>query len=114
MQAHLATIGCNGQEISRAHLATIGCNGLNFPWGPWVKSMTFTSFPSRHAPPKVRTTKSKHSGNELPVLWVTGTVGANKSLRSGFVLGSFYGMNHSFPFVQNRPFQLRHNGMQYT
>ena len=28
MRAHLAAIGCNGQEISRAHLATIGCNGL--------------------------------------------------------------------------------------
>ena len=29
MRAHLAAIGCNGQEISRAHLAAIGCNGLN-------------------------------------------------------------------------------------
>ena len=28
MRAHLAAIGCNGQEISRAHLAAIGCNGL--------------------------------------------------------------------------------------
>ena len=26
--AHLAAIGCNGQEILRAHLAVIGCNGL--------------------------------------------------------------------------------------
>ena len=30
MRAHLAAIGCNGQEISRAHLAAIGCNGLMF------------------------------------------------------------------------------------
>ena len=29
MRAHLAAIGCNGQEISRAHLAAIGCNGLS-------------------------------------------------------------------------------------
>ena len=28
MRAHLAAIGCKGQEISRAHLAAIGCNGL--------------------------------------------------------------------------------------
>ena len=28
MQAHLAAIMCNGQEISSAHLAAIGCNGL--------------------------------------------------------------------------------------
>ena len=28
VRAHLATIGCNGQEISQAHLAAIGCNGL--------------------------------------------------------------------------------------
>ena len=28
VRAHLAAIGCNGQEISRAHLAAIGCNGL--------------------------------------------------------------------------------------
>ena len=28
MRAHLAAIGCNGQEISWAHLAAIGCNGL--------------------------------------------------------------------------------------
>ena len=27
-RAHLAAIGCKGQEISRAHLAVIGCNGL--------------------------------------------------------------------------------------
>ena len=32
MQAHLAAIGCNGQEISRAHLAAIGCNGLKRIW----------------------------------------------------------------------------------
>ena len=29
MRAHLATVGCNGQEILRAHLAAIGCNGLS-------------------------------------------------------------------------------------
>ena len=29
VRAHLAAIGCKGQEISRAHLAAIGCNGLN-------------------------------------------------------------------------------------
>ena len=28
VRAHLAAIGCNGQEISRAQLAAIGCNGL--------------------------------------------------------------------------------------
>ena len=28
VQAYLAAIGCNGQEILRAHLAAIGCNGL--------------------------------------------------------------------------------------
>ena len=33
MRAHLAAIGCNGQEISRAHLAAIGCNGLNWVAG---------------------------------------------------------------------------------
>ena len=31
--AHLAAIGCNGQEISQAHLAAIGCNGLNISAG---------------------------------------------------------------------------------
>ena len=30
VRAHLAAIGCNGQEISQAHLAAIGCNGLIF------------------------------------------------------------------------------------
>ena len=29
-RAHLAAVGCNGQEIARAHLAAIGCNGLIF------------------------------------------------------------------------------------
>ena len=28
LRVHLAAIGCNGQEILRAHLAVIGCNGL--------------------------------------------------------------------------------------
>ena len=27
-RAHLAAVGCNGQEITRAHLAAIGCKGL--------------------------------------------------------------------------------------
>ena len=27
-RAHLAAVGCNGQEIARAHLAAIECNGL--------------------------------------------------------------------------------------
>ena len=34
MRAHLAAIGCNGQEISRAHLAAIGCNGLSISMLP--------------------------------------------------------------------------------
>ena len=35
--AHLATIGCNEQEILRVHLAAIGCDGLMWchNWGPW-------------------------------------------------------------------------------
>ena len=28
--AHLAAVGCNGQEISRDNLAAIGCNGLSW------------------------------------------------------------------------------------
>ena len=28
-RAHLAAVGCNGQEITRAHLAAIGCKGLS-------------------------------------------------------------------------------------
>ena len=36
-RAHLAAVGCNGQEIARAHLAAIGCNGLTI-WLPTVTS----------------------------------------------------------------------------
>ena len=32
---HLATIGCNGQEILQVHLAAIGCNGLNSFYHPF-------------------------------------------------------------------------------
>ena len=34
--ARLATVGCNGQEISRAHLAAIRCNGLSILSGQTV------------------------------------------------------------------------------
>ena len=32
---HLATIGCNGQEILLVHLTAIGCNGINSFYHPF-------------------------------------------------------------------------------
>ena len=48
VRAHLAAIGCNGQEISRAHLAAIGCNGLMITKGP-IESDIFNLIKNRHA-----------------------------------------------------------------
>ena len=63
VQAHLAAVGCNGQEISWVHLAAIGCNGLMYinlvgNWSCTVHSSVeddaahFKAFPAVYVPPQ--------------------------------------------------------------